>query len=93
MFLTIEVWSMKDLLCGLKNRYFLGRKCYSRIVKIAYLANLFSQSQHMIGLFLPARVASHTITVVISSLRVLLLISVDKLVKNCRNLKSGCNSF
>ena len=70
-----------------------GCKSYSRIVKIAYLANLFSQSEHMIWLFLPARGASHTITVVISSLRILLLISVDKLVKNGRNLKSCCNSF
>ena len=70
-----------------------GRKSYSRIVKIAYLSNLFSQSEHMIRLFLSARGASHTITVVISSLRVLLLISVDKLVKNGRNLKSFYNSF
>jgi len=38
-----------------------GRKSYSRIVKIAYLANLFSQSEHMIWLFLSARGASHTI--------------------------------
>jgi len=70
-----------------------GRKSYSQIVKIAYLANLFSQSEHMIWLFLPARGASHILLVVISSLRILLLISVDKSAKNGRNLKSCYNSF
>jgi len=70
-----------------------GRKSYSQIVKIAYLPNLFSQSQHMIWLFLPARGASHILLVVIFSLRILLLISVDKSAKNGRNLKSCCDLF
>ena len=69
---------MMDLLRGLKNTYFLGIAAANLEPPLALFRALINQSRRRIWLLSRARGASHIIMVLISSLRLLLLISVNK---------------
>ena len=84
---------MMDLLRGLKNTYFLGVAAANLEPPLALLRSLINQSRRRICLFSRARGASHTIMVLISSLRLLLLIAVNKSRYNSLCSRTYLNSI